>query len=336
LTLTVGVVCVSNPAQVAGRYDLVGWGAGPFFLPQDDPACPFPQVGVASVMATLDVGEQVTAEVRLNFGDRTDKRRARLALRAAAQLHRVDLLRLLALHDLAEAYPTMFDRGRDLDLMHAWSPELVRDVEQALEHATVRSDHAGVRATLVVPMTVKRLRSAVANNWRSFVKECLDQYGGQGEPGILLEDLISLVTGPLTREDGVFSAHHYFGEVSPIVPSTDAPPGGEVAPASPLTELAGPPKMALQADVTGTARSSVPAARAAAPIKLTATNVHKETAVLFTVGEKGKLTFVQKLPPGEAVDLKTSAGQQWLAVFPENPAGETFTADKAGAIWLLR
>ena len=71
-------------------------------------------------------------------------------------------------------------------------------------------------------------------------------------------------------------------------------------------------------------------------VKLTIANVRKETALLFTIGDNGKLTFVQKVPPGEAIDVQTVSGQSWIAVFADKPAGEAFKPSKATETWSLR
>jgi hypothetical protein len=74
----------------------------------------------------------------------------------------------------------------------------------------------------------------------------------------------------------------------------------------------------------------------AAMAKFTIANVKKEAALLFTEGEGGKLTFVRKVPAGEAVDLESAAGTRWIAVFSDKPAGTMFTVGKPGDVVLLR
>jgi hypothetical protein len=44
----------------------------------------------------------------------------------------------------------------------------------------------------------------------------------------------------------------------------------------------------------------------------------------------------KKVPAGEAVDVKTSTGQRWLAVFADKPGGEAFAPTQAEGVWLLR
>jgi hypothetical protein len=73
-----------------------------------------------------------------------------------------------------------------------------------------------------------------------------------------------------------------------------------------------------------------------ARIKLTVANVCKEPALLFEMGEDGKMTFRQKVPAGEALEVTTTEAQRWVAIFPDNPAGESFVAKEAKTVWLLR
>jgi hypothetical protein len=69
---------------------------------------------------------------------------------------------------------------------------------------------------------------------------------------------------------------------------------------------------------------------------LTVANVRKEPALLFTMTNEGKLTFAQRLPAGELIDVDVQVGQRWVAVFTDKPAGETFTPHQAASTWLLR
>jgi hypothetical protein len=81
-----------------------------------------------------------------------------------------------------------------------------------------------------------------------------------------------------------------------------------------------------------------PPSTAPVSAKLTVANVRGEAGLLFRIGTEGSLTFDQPLPAGEAVDLKTTVGQRWAAVFPSGKDTEvsTFVAGKPEAVWLLR
>jgi tetratricopeptide (TPR) repeat protein len=71
--------------------------------------------------------------------------------------------------------------------------------------------------------------------------------------------------------------------------------------------------------------------------KVTVVNLRKEPALLFRMPENGKMTFVRKLPPGEAADVETAASQErCIAIFPDKQVGEVFDSTRAETIWLLR
>lgn len=72
------------------------------------------------------------------------------------------------------------------------------------------------------------------------------------------------------------------------------------------------------------------------PQTLTVANVRKEAVVLFTVDDKGELTFAAKVPHGEAIDLNTQQGQRLVATFLSEPYRETFTVGGDKATWLIR
>lgn len=73
-----------------------------------------------------------------------------------------------------------------------------------------------------------------------------------------------------------------------------------------------------------------------ASLKVSVANVRKESAILFTMTNDGKMTFVQKVSAGEAIDVEVSAGQRWIAVFTDKPAGESKTMTAGEKVWLLR
>lgn len=114
-----------------------------------------------------------------------------------------------------------------------------------------------------------------------------------------------------------------------LPPSTVPSPAGAVPAAPAATRPVSP-------------TSSTPIPLACCPpspprsMKLTVANVCKEPALLFEMAENGTMTFIQKLPPGEAVDVKTTAEKRLVAIFPDKPAGESFDPTQANAVWLLR
>jgi hypothetical protein len=92
-----------------------------------------------------------------------------------------------------------------------------------------------------------------------------------------------------------------------------------------------PPAAATLAPTT-----TLPAAPAAPKaVKLTVANVTQDNVLLFYEGENGKLVFSQKVPYGEAVDVETTTGKRWVAIFIMNPASETHVVTDS-VPWLLR
>ena len=46
--------------------------------------------------------------------------------------------------------------------------------------------------------------------------------------------------------------------------------------------------------------------KASGVLEVTVVNLRKEPALLFRMPENGKMTFLRKLPPGEAADVETA------------------------------
>jgi hypothetical protein len=83
--------------------------------------------------------------------------------------------------------------------------------------------------------------------------------------------------------------------------------------------------------VTPTIPSAPPAM-----MKVSVANVRKDTATIFSMNAEGNMTFVQRVPAGEAVDLEVTAGTKWVAVFTDKPAAITKTISSGEKVWLLR
>ncbi len=69
---------------------------------------------------------------------------------------------------------------------------------------------------------------------------------------------------------------------------------------------------------------------------LTIANVHKEAVMVFKVAG-GALTFVQKVGPGDAIDVPVLAGDKLAATFSTAPHCASYEAKSVqGEVWLLR
>ncbi len=76
----------------------------------------------------------------------------------------------------------------------------------------------------------------------------------------------------------------------------------------------------------------------AAPLKVpvTVANVRKDEATLFTVAA-GKLTFLARVPAGEAVDVAVPGGTNLAATFASAPYCANYHfKNTPGEVWLLR
>jgi hypothetical protein len=147
---------------------------------------------------------------------------------------------------------------------------------------------------------------------------------------------------PLPRELASQEPATVRGVAPPTVPLAPLSPGGATAVPASLPPAAGPPlkpslPSAGSAPPASVDTSAAKPGPASAEVRLTVANVTREEALLFSgKGDETKLTFVQKLPPGEAVDVKAQAGQLWVAVLTGRPAAEKYTAQGTGGTWLLR
>jgi hypothetical protein len=70
--------------------------------------------------------------------------------------------------------------------------------------------------------------------------------------------------------------------------------------------------------------------------KLTVANVRGVGAQLFTVSADGELAYVDSVAAGDAIDVETTTGTRWAAVFSERPHSQSFQVTAEQGIWLLR
>jgi hypothetical protein len=238
----------------------------------------------------------------------------------------------------------------------------MRQGAKGLLDAEAKVEGADATLAIALPIDAKTLRSEIAN----LIRLSGGEGGGNGcfpFPGFLTTTTRDTMTVPsaqyLQHPPQFVPAEHQcpqsmapYGTVPlcvpgmamtiPVPPSslppTSVPPpplpsSSPAVGALPPPSVAPPPPTPLPAVAVTTVAATLPAAPKA--MKLAVANVRKESALLFTMSD-GKLTFVQKVPPGSAVDVPAAPGQRWVVVFPDNPAGETFAPSQPESVWLLR
>jgi hypothetical protein len=226
---------------------------------------------------------------------------------------------------------------------------IMRPVEQALLHAEIKAEGTEVPVEVRVPVSAQKLGKAIAAAAKAdalYDAPCL--------PGVRLNAYSSpdrTLPTPTYIEHPPQYVQPLGGMLAtappvpvptvPFQPSSSLPspyagvPAQSVMPPAPSMP---PPISSTWGGTVAQASSPVPVAPAPpAPFKLAVANVTKELALLFVEGDDGKLVFKQKVPEGEAVDVETTAGKRWVAVFAaEPPSGETWVAAPDKATWLLR
>jgi hypothetical protein len=288
-----------------GKHDLVVW-VRPSVFPKE---INLSQLGIESGLVTLDVGEKVNAEVCVRCTDEDRARKAEKSLHACIDVIRGSLLSVCALPDVCELIP---DLGPDEVALRSFPLELFRKAEKSLQHAKIQRDGAAVTVTASLPVDAKTLRFEYEQALRKLGVEAND-----------LESFPLPLLGMETRVSGMTLPSGRYLEHPP-----------QYIPPEPTFPL---PKEPASSTTVPVACSEAPrSVQQTAMLKLTIANVRKETALLFSMAEDGKLTFVQKLPPGNAVDVKTTGDTRWVAVFPDKQEGLSFDPKQAEATWLLR
>ena len=263
-------------------------------------------VGVESGTVTVDVGEQLTVELRLHCTDEACATKSAKVLRAFVGMARAELLAVVSELDMIEAFPAMTSREEKACL----PMKLIRQAEKGLQDARVRTDGNTVPLRVSISVDTKILRSEMAPLMK------LSESCGNGNQCSLLPLFKQLVQGRSAPSGPWQDAPTTVDPlISPVAPLPTYPGIPATPPLSPGVEV--PQQPTFQ-------------------VKLTVANVRKEPALLFTIGDDSKLTFVQKVPAGEAVDVQTNSGQSWVAVFMERPGGEIFKPSQAKETWLLR
>jgi hypothetical protein len=300
---------------------VVAWGHPALLFPEAEKVN---KLGMESVTVLVEASKQIAAEVRVSCADEVKAQQLSKNLRGAVDLLRGQLIMVNALPKITEVYS---DAG-DIQELLSLPLNLLALAEKGLQRAVVRPQGTMATLTVSLPVDAKKLRAEIEGNaW--LVGLLSNSSSGLDLPFPLPGT--SQVRG-MTLPSGHYLEHppQYIPESPPLLLSElkQTPTGS--APAAP--RLSGTDSRIVQVVCPAT----LPAP---ATVKLTVANVRKETALLFEMAEDGKLTFVQKLPPGEATDVKTAADKRWVAVFPDKPAGQSFSvpaAPQPDTVWLLR
>jgi hypothetical protein len=320
--------------------------------------------GVEAADAFLDLGEKTILGARLYFTDEDSARSGaklvrvgRDGARAMLLMAQTELSALDCLPELAQAASDDADYAAIAALVPNVLP-LIRPLEKALDRAAIEADGTTVPVVVTLPANAKKVRGvliagltwlAASGDGASFLP--FRAWGPGAAAPVTSAAPTAPVAPPVCSPAGCLPSL----DGPPPVPP---PPGTRamraIADTTPRPITLGDPQVVRSANGAPVV-SSLPAATSMAlpppfvaaaptapspagsgPVKLTVANVTKEPALLFSEGENGKLNFHRKMPAGEAVDVETTAGKRWVAVFAENPAGETHVAATADAPWLLR
>jgi hypothetical protein len=315
----------SAPLPFAGSlkeardHDVIFWG-----LPTKLMDVKVPQLAdVEAVTTAFDCGKEVKLNLSAQCSDEDCVRPLAKTARGLVDLLRAQLLMMSGLKDVKGLVPDF----NDVEL--GWVPwKLLRVIVKGLDDAKVQAEGKSLTVCVAIPLEARTLRREI--------ERTLTRLTDSGKL-----DLSSVLPAFATRPQGVPALGSGWNSPTPAAP----PPPPISAwntfgpPADPLTakpqEGAKSPQGVQQALATEPA-SSPPPKEVAEPVKLTVANVRKETALLFEMDRDGKLSFVQKLPAGEAVDVKTIATRRLIALFPDKAVGESFEATTSATIWLLR
>lgn len=71
-------------------------------------------------------------------------------------------------------------------------------------------------------------------------------------------------------------------------------------------------------------------------VRFSVVNMRQETAMVFQVSAEGELTFVDKVPAGQVVDLDTTVGTRWTAVFSQETYCSNYRVKGIEGVWLIR
>jgi hypothetical protein len=317
--------------------------------------------GVEAADAFLDLGEKAILGARLYFTDEDSARSGaklvcvgRDGARAMLLIAQTELSALDCLPELAQAASDDVDYAAIAALVPNVLP-LIRPLEKALDRAAIEADGTTVPVVVTVPVNAKKVRGVLIAGltWLAASGDGTSSLPFRAwSPGAVVPVAPSAPVAPpvcspagcLPSLDGPppvppppgTRAMRAINDTTPRPITLGDPQVVRAANGAPVVStLPAATSMALPPPFVAAAPTAPPAA-GSGTVKLTVANVTKEPALLFSEGENGKLNFHRKVPAGEAVDVETTAGKRWVAVFAENPAGETHVAATADAPWLLR
>jgi hypothetical protein len=305
-----------------GKNDVAFWGRMDRF---PDAAEWFVKQGIRSVMGTVAFDKEISAEVRVHCTDTQSARRIGRGIHAGSNAIRGQLLLVSALPALGEFLPD----GEDFKKFRHLPHKLIHGVEKALQHGTLKIDDTTVIGNVSLAMDGKTLCSEI--------ERCMRLMGGQDGLGIELpfgalgEAMKSQPTPAPAPAPDPLSAN----PPAPPFPAA-LPPPLPIAPSQGITTRVGSPAIQQVAAPAPAVVAPAPGIVEPGSVKMTVANVRKEAAMLFEMAEDGKMTFIQKVSAGEAVDVKAASGKRLVAIFADKQAGESFAVPGSGGVWLLR
>jgi hypothetical protein len=290
----------------AAEHDLTAW-IYPAALPEPLKDGPAPIVGKVKMgRMWADLGLTFDAGVEADFTDEASAKVGKKVFAAGRDFGAGGVLMGAGYVKFFAALPELMAEEMR-ELVHLAPLGLFRRAENGLREARVEVKGKTALLTFCVPLAPDdgaALKKLFAHKLAAKVDECA------GRPGLVFEPGNATGRGKCEPQEA--------DALPPPPPCLGAP-----MPVSEGAVIRLPKVTADSADV--------PEKRPLAVV-----NLRKEDVVLFTVDDKGELTFVAKAPQGEAIDLDARQGQKWVAVFLSEPFREAFTVSGDRAVWLLR
>jgi hypothetical protein len=296
--------CICKPSALPSFYE--AWKEAPkhdvlFWanvkcIKEDKPA---PLADLETLTGVLDFSRSISFELRGQCGNEDSVQPLRKALHGGMTLLRGQLLMISGLPDVAGFIPGL-DSDRDAFRWVPW--RLLREFIKGLDQADILTDGRSLSVALSVAMSARGVRTEME---RSMAKWLADNGKDITTPLPFTPPAKAVLADPLIPVPGQVPETAPAVEPAPVVPADYRPSWRKVQPAEER-------------------------------IKLAVANVRKESALLFEMDKDGKMTFLQKVPAGEAVDIKTAPARRLIAIFSDNTAGESLDTSATTTTWLLR